>query len=200
MNLTNLNGSVTFDTAGNTIMLSGTLSGNGGLTVAGGGTLELSGAYNYAGNTTVNAGTLKLDETGSGSGAVHIANGAVLNLNFTGTNVVVACYTNGVALSGGTYNAGNLPGFITGGGALRIAVAAPPVVNPPVISGGNLILTGSGGTVGAGYTWLTTTNLATPMASWKTNTTGSFDGSGDFSNAIPVSTSTPAQFFRLRTP
>jgi autotransporter-associated beta strand protein len=199
MNLTNLNGSVTFNPAGNTITLSGVLSGNGGLTVAGAGTLNISGGYSYAGPTTVTAGTLQLDETGSSSGAVHIANGAVLNLNFTGTDVVAACYTNGVALPSGIYNSVNLPGFITGGGALQIAAATSPVVNHPVVSGGNVILTGSGGTAGAGYTWLTTTNLSAPIT-WTTNTTGNFDGSGDFSNAIPVSASKPAQFFRLRTP
>jgi len=44
MNLTGINGPVTFNPAGNTITLSGALSGTGGLTVAGGGTLELSGA------------------------------------------------------------------------------------------------------------------------------------------------------------
>jgi autotransporter-associated beta strand protein len=79
------------------------------------------------------------------------------------------------------------------------AATTPPVVNPVVVSGGNLILTGSGGTAGAGYTWLSTTNLSAPIT-WSTNTTGNFDGSGNFSNAIPVTTSTPAQFFRLRTP
>jgi hypothetical protein len=80
------------------------------------------------------------------------------------------------------------------------AATTPPVVNHPAISGGNLILTGSGGTAGAGYTWLTSTNVASPIASWTTNSTGNFDGSGDFSNAIPVIRSVPAKFFRLRTP
>ena len=66
MNLTNLNGSVTFNPAGNTITLSGVLSGNGGFAVAGGGTLELSGANAYTGDTIVDAGsTLQLDVTGS---------------------------------------------------------------------------------------------------------------------------------------
>ena len=200
MNLTNLNGSVTFDPgAGNTITLSGALSGSGGLTVTDSGTLDLSGGYSYTGDTTVNAGILELDETGSIPGAVHIANGAVLNLNYSGTDTVAACYTNGVALPSGVYNSINLTGFITGSGSLTVSAATPPVVNHPVISGGNLILTGSGWTAGAGYTLLTTTNLTTPIM-WTTNTTGNFDGSGDFSNAIPVTTSTPATFFRLRTP
>jgi hypothetical protein len=201
MNLTNLNGSVTFNPAGNTITLSGALSGNGGLTVAGGGTLDLSGAVSYTGNTTVNTGTtLELDRTGSSAGSFHLVNGALLDLTYSGTFVVGGFYTNGVALAAGVYTASNLPGFITGSGSLTITAATAPVVNRPTVSGGNLILTGSGGTAGDPYTWLTTTNVTTPIALWITNTVGNFDGSGDFSNAIPVSLSTPAKFFRLRTP
>jgi autotransporter-associated beta strand protein len=200
MNLTGSNGPVTFNPAGNTITLSGALSGNGGLIVAGGGTLDLSGANSYAGNTTVSAGTLELDQTGTSSGTFSLANGAVLNLKFSGTYVVAAGYTNGVALAGGVYTASSLPGFITGTGSLTVSATAPPIVHRPVVSSGNLILTGSGGTAAAHYTWLTATNLLTPLALWTTNTVGNFDSSGDFSNAIPFSTSTPARFFRLRTP
>ena len=201
MNLTGINGAVTFNPAGNTITLSGTLSGPGGLTVAGAGTLDLSGTASYAGNTTVNTGTtLELDKAGTNPGAFELANGAVLNLTFGGTYVVGACYTNGIALAAGVYNVSNLPGFITGTGSLTVSAPTPPVITPPYVSGGNLILTGSGGRAGSQYTWLTTTNLTTPIAVWTTNTVGNFDGSGDFSNAIPISTSTPAKFFRMRTP
>jgi autotransporter-associated beta strand protein len=112
MTLTGSNGPVTFNPAGNNITLSGVLSGNGGLTVAGGGTLELSGANTYTGDTTVNAGTLQLDQTGSTLGAIRLANGALLNLNLSGNYYTAHFYTNGVALPGGTYNHGNLPGFI----------------------------------------------------------------------------------------
>jgi len=382
MNLTNLNGSVTFDTAGNTIALSGTLSGNGGLTVAGGGTLDLSGANTYAGDTVVNAGsTLELDASWSDPTTFRLANTALLNLNYAGNYTVLGCYTNGVALPLGTYNASNLGTFIEGQGNLVVAAAVsaqtvaytanvntsyggastgnsysstlnmgqifsvngagievfqlgffdyqnhplagphtvtlfsnqtaiasvtipagsaanliagyafeplstpiylpagsytvlaygvdssdpygegsagnvgfngsanlsvvntcfdfttqgspdypggpgdtgnpwsvtwgdpsadasftyinslpPPVINRPVVSGGNLILMGSGGTANAQYSWLTSTNLSAPIALWTTNTVGYFDGNGDFSNAIPISTSTPARFFQLRTP
>jgi len=201
LTLTGINGPVTFRPVGNTITLSGNLSGAGGLTVGGGGgTLELSGANSYAGDTTVNAGsTLKLDSTSNSSGTFNLANGATLNLNYGGTINVSACYTNGVALASGVYTSANLPGFITGTGSLTIPAPSSPSINSPYISGGNLILTGSGGTAAAGYTWLTTTNL-TPPITWATNTTGSFDGSGNFSNGIPVSASTPARFFRLRSP
>jgi autotransporter-associated beta strand protein len=113
LNLTGSNGPVTFNPAGNTITLSGVLSGAGGLIVTNSGTLELSGVNTYTGNTTVNTGsTLQLDQTGSNLGTFRLANNSTLSLNFSGNYVVAACYTNGVQLPVGTYNSGNLPGFI----------------------------------------------------------------------------------------
>ncbi|HWY29657.1 MAG TPA: autotransporter-associated beta strand repeat-containing protein, partial [Candidatus Acidoferrum sp.] len=92
MNLTGSNGPVAFNPAGNTIALSGALSGSGGLIVAGRGKLDLSGANSYTGNTTINAGsTLELNQAGSSPGTFSLANGAVLNLNFSGTLEVGAC-------------------------------------------------------------------------------------------------------------
>lgn len=120
MALTGSNGPVTFDTVGNTINLTGILSGPGGFNVTGGGILELGGANTFAGDMNVNAGTLQFDVTGSSAGALRLTNGAMLNLNYSGTYVVAGFYTNGVALPFGTYNAGNLPGFITGSGDLLV--------------------------------------------------------------------------------
>jgi hypothetical protein len=37
-------------------------------------------------------------------------------------------------------------------------------------------------------------------AQWTTNMVGTLDGSGAFSNALPVNTSEAARFFWLRTP
>jgi hypothetical protein len=76
-----------------------------------------------------------------------------------------------------------------------------PTLGAPRVSGGNLILTGTGGTPpGAGYTWLTATNLTTPLTNWTVSATGTLDGTGSLSNAIPFSTTNPASFFRLRLP
>jgi hypothetical protein len=76
----------------------------------------------------------------------------------------------------------------------------PLQVSSVTVSGGNLILTGTGSTPGGSYTWLTATNVASPASTWTTNSTGVFDANGAFSNAIPVNHSEPARFFRLRTP
>ena len=81
---------------------------------------------------------------------------------------------------------------------LPSAIVTPPVLGAVTVAGGNLILTGTGGTPGAGYTWLTTTNLAPPVV-WTTNSTGTLNGVGAFTNSIPVG-SVPASFFRLRLP
>jgi hypothetical protein len=74
-----------------------------------------------------------------------------------------------------------------------------PIFGAPKVSGGNLILTGTGGTPNAGYTWLTTTNLSAPI-NWTTNSTGTLDVTGAFSNAIPINALAPAGFFKFRMP
>ena len=84
-------------------------------------------------------------------------------------------------------------------GTLYNATPVAPLLGTPKASGGNLILTGTGGTPDAGYTWLTTTNLSAPI-NWATNSTGTLDGTGSFSNAIPINAAEPARFFRLRMP
>jgi len=78
-------------------------------------------------------------------------------------------------------------------------VVAGPILEAPRVFGANLILTGTGGTPNASYTWLMTTNLSAPI-NWTTNRTGTLDGTGAFSNTIPVNVSQPASFFRLRIP
>jgi hypothetical protein len=77
------------------------------------------------------------------------------------------------------------------------AATSRPKINAPQIVNGKLVFTGTGGSAGSGYTILSTTNLT---AAWTTNTMGNFDGSGGFSNSIPVSSSVPMQFFQLRIP
>lgn len=78
------------------------------------------------------------------------------------------------------------------------------VVNPVTVlfqrSGGNLILNGSGGPAGQPYMVLSTTNLTVPMAQWTPVTTNNFDGSGNFSNGVPLNSTNKALFFRIAIP
>jgi autotransporter-associated beta strand protein len=64
------------------LLVSAAITGAGGLTKAGAGTLEMSGASTYAGTTTVNAGTLLV--TGSISGAVTTAGGTLAGTGSVG--------------------------------------------------------------------------------------------------------------------
>jgi autotransporter-associated beta strand protein len=103
---------------GNTGAISGTatLVSNvgGGLTKSGSGTMTLSGANTYVGNTTVNAGTLAISTSYLADAAdVSIAVGASMALNYSGTDTVDELTIDGIAKSPGTYGA-------TGSGATNI--------------------------------------------------------------------------------
>jgi hypothetical protein len=74
-----------------------------------------------------------------------------------------------------------------------------PTLGVPKVLGGNLVLTGGGGTPNTQYTWLTTTNLSVPI-NWTTNNIGTLDGTGAFSNIIPITAIPSARFFKLRIP
>ncbi|HEX4266029.1 MAG TPA: immunoglobulin domain-containing protein [Verrucomicrobiae bacterium] len=85
------------------------------------------------------------------------------------------------------------------------SASGPLLVAPSVggfsKSGNNLVVTGTGGyPPNSPYTWLSTTNLNPPV-SWTTNQTGTLDGNGGFSNALPVNADQSGRmFFQLRIP
>ena len=108
---------------------------------SGSGTQNLNGANNYNGNTTVNGGTLAFSQTTlPTNGIVTVTNGAVLGLNFTGTNRVGGIVLNGVTKTPGVYNAANSAPYLAGTGSLQIAT--PVATNATSISFGT-----SGGTL-----------------------------------------------------
>jgi autotransporter-associated beta strand protein len=127
--LTGTNGNVNFNTNGNTLSISGAMSGSGGFTKTGAGTLILTNSNTYAGTTTISAGTLRVNNlTGSatGSGNVTIAAGARLEGDGTigdGTGAITAALNGKLA-------PGNSAGTLTmnlGTGSLNLVGAVTPV-------------------------------------------------------------------------
>ena len=84
-------GGLKVDTNGFDLTIPQLLTGTGGVTKTGAGTLTLSGSNVYSGNHTVNAGTLAVSTDSSGIGGFTVANGAALLVNQThDTSLTVA--------------------------------------------------------------------------------------------------------------
>ena len=143
---TSLTGHRQLDLVGGTATLSvasattqqrnGLVYGAGGLIKSGAGTLVLTNANTYTGGTTVNAGTLQVNNTtgsGTGTGAVAVNNGGTLSGLPTATgfanagtiagNVTVNSGGAIAARSGGTFTFGGLA--LNGGAITNLQLGAP---------------------------------------------------------------------------
>ncbi len=167
--------------------LSGIVSGTGSLSKLGVGTLTLSGANSYSGDTLINAGTLTVSGSLANTSAVNILSGATYNLGASDTvgsitgagNITLNSYT---LTSGGDNTSTNFSGVISGSGALTksgngiltLSGANEYTGNTTVASGGTLklanasalsssssVTVSSGGTLDLnGYSLSNTLNLA----------------------------------------
>ena len=86
-----------------------------------------------------------------------------------------------------------------------ITVTGTPIVPPPSISsltktGTNLIFNITGGAASGSWNLLTSTNVALPLASWTTNRSGAFDGSGNVNFTNGINAAEPHCYFRIKTP
>lgn len=128
---------LTLDLGPNTYSFSGNISGNLGLTLTSGNQV-LTGTNDYTGNTTVNGGVLQLaTATLATSAKVVVTNGAILQLDFTGTNQISALVLGGVNKAAGVYNSTTDPGFLAGSGSLLVQTIATNPTNITAVVNGN---------------------------------------------------------------
>ncbi len=115
------------DTDGHDTAIAAVISGDGALTKEGAGTLTLSAANTYTGGTFVDEGTLVATTPAAfaDDSAVTVAGGAILRLDFEGSDIVAALTLGVDALDPGTYDAGTHPAFITGSGSIVVANPDP---------------------------------------------------------------------------
>ncbi len=119
-----------------TAELDNVVSGDGGLTVAGPGTLILSNAGDsYIGDTTVGgAGILSITNPILADGSdVYLATGTFLNLDFSGTDVIDSLFIDDTSQETGTWGAmgsgaDHESDLITGSGLLQVSTFVSPGV------------------------------------------------------------------------
>lgn len=188
---------LTLDLLGGSQTFSGYLAGNLNLTLLSG-TQAITGTNAYSGNTTVSGGLLQLAVPSlAAASTVTVANGAMLQLDFVGTNKVSALVLGGVSQAAGVYSSSTSPTFLAGPGALQVQ---PVVVTPTnitaVISGNSLNLSWPGSHLG----WV----LQAQTNSLNTGLTANWvdvAGSGASTQAvININPANPTAFFRLRSP
>jgi fibronectin-binding autotransporter adhesin len=118
-------GTLNASNTGGTLTVPNVITGDGSLFKAGGGTVVLSGANTYTGDTIVSAGTLRITGTNSGSGATQV-NGGTLQFNNVGS------------LSSGT--------ILLNGGAIE-PLTTTTINRPLQVAGSSTFTTGTGLTV-----------------------------------------------------
>lgn len=175
------NATGTIAASGN-VMLNGTtvvkLNGSGtNDVIQAGANLTYGGALNIV---NINSSPL------AAGNSFHIFNAAAYSGSFA--NIIPATPGPGLVWDTGQLTNGTLS---VASGSLQ------PVISNVQISSGNLVLSGSNGVASGTYYVLTSTNMATPVASWIALATNYFNANGAFSVTDVLSSGIPQRFYIL---
>ena len=213
---------------GVTVSSGGTLGGNGviggavdvqsGGTVSAGGSigiLAISNSLTFEGGSTnfveLNANTGTNDSV---VGLTTVTYGGTLSVvNLDGTLAVgqsyklfsatsyAGAFTNIVPAAPGANLAWDTSSLAVDG-TLKIATAAatPPQIGTITLGGGNVVISGNGGTPNNNYQVVTSSIVTVPASNWGVLATATFDGSGNFSFTNAVDPDLPQLFYRIRLP
>ncbi|HEV2327420.1 MAG TPA: hypothetical protein VGY56_01380 [Verrucomicrobiae bacterium] len=193
---------------GTGIMGGPTMVNAGGKLALGADTLSFSNNLSIAGNVTV-----FLNKSLTPSSGMAIVTGT---LTRSGAGTLVVTNLGPSLAAGDTFQVFSQP--LTGGGTMAvsgggmqwannlaadgtISVVGPlpqPVINSVSLVGTNLVYSGTNGYAGGQYYVLASTNLMSPLSSWKPVSTNTFLTGGLFSVTNVVSPGTPASFFTIK--
>jgi len=214
--LSTLSGAVTASAGGlgGTTTIGGPVSVLPGATLAPGtpsaiGTLTLNGGLTLGGNVLVkvNKSLAQSNDLVTVSGGLSNTGSGVVTVNNLGPALAVG---NKFTLFSQPLTGGNTLS-VAGGGVvwsnslsvdgsivvLSTAVPRPIITNIHLLSGTtNIVFSGTNG-LGTFHV-LSSTNLA--QTNWTVETTGSFDGNGNFSVTNPIAPGYPHKFYRLQVP
>jgi autotransporter-associated beta strand protein len=196
--------------------IAGPVTVNSGAAIAPGpglATLTVSGNLSLlAGSTTTMLLNKAAGTNSQIAGASSISYGGTLVVSNLGGTLVQGDVFQLFPAGGytGTFSSFNLPplsaGLVWGtgtlaiDGTLRVSTVTQPSFTTTVLSGTNLVMSGSGGGAGVTYSVLTSTNAGAHVSTWTVSRTGGFDASGHFNITNAISPGTPKRFFLLRTP
>jgi fibronectin-binding autotransporter adhesin len=194
-----VNGSV-LAASGSTVapgLSAGVLSVSAGVTLQGATVMELARGTGTVTNDRLNAasialgGTLTLTNIGARlqSGDSYTLFGGALSGGF-GTITPPALWP-GLTLNTSTLNTV---------GTISIAGTMIPPQVSAAISGGNFVLSGTGGVEGATCYVVGSTNVGLALSSWTRLATNVFDASGKVTLSVPIDPGIPSRFYRLQVP
>jgi autotransporter-associated beta strand protein len=218
----NVTGSI--NSTGGVYVVGGTLGGTGtindevtvqsGGTLAPGtsiGTLTVNGALILAGDLSVevNKALSPNSDRVVVSGAINSGSGNRVTVRNLGSALAVGdtftLFSQPLSLGGAMTVVGEgvvWNNNLAVNGTISVAsLAIPhPVINSIGVVGTDLVFSGTNGSSGGAFDIVSSTDVLLPLSSWVLETSGTFDGSGNFSVTIPISASVPRKFYSVRLP